>query len=75
MEVLYITCNLKYVIPKDIPIAFHSGSNYDYHFIIVELAEEFEKQITCLEENTQKCITFQFQYKKKLQEVIKMEKK
>ena len=27
-------CNLKYSIPKKIPIAFHSGSNHDYHFII-----------------------------------------
>ena len=72
---LYVTCNLKYVIPKEIRIAFHSGSNYDYHFIIEELVDEFEKQITCLEENTQKYITFQLQYKKKLQEMIKMEKK
>ena len=32
-------CNLKYSVPKTIPIAFHSGSNYDYHFIIKELAE------------------------------------
>ena len=25
-------CNLKYSVPKKIPIAFHNGSNYDYHF-------------------------------------------
>ena len=31
-------CNLKYSVPKEIPIAFHNGSNYDYHFIIKELA-------------------------------------
>ena len=30
---------------------------YDYHFIIKELAEEFKKQFTCLEENTEKHIT------------------
>ena len=29
-------CNLKYSAPKKIPIAFHIGSNYDYHFIIKE---------------------------------------
>ena len=29
-------CNLKYCVPKKIPIVFHSGSNYDYHFIIKE---------------------------------------
>ena len=30
-------CNLKYSAPKNIPIAFHNGSNYDYHFIIKDL--------------------------------------
>ena len=37
--------NLKYNVPKKVPIVFHNGSNYDYHFIIKELAEEFEKEI------------------------------
>ena len=32
-------CNLKYSVPEKIPIVFHNGSNYDYHFIIKELAE------------------------------------
>ena len=47
-------CNLKYSLPKKILIAFHNGSNYDYHFITKELAEQFKKQFTCLEENTEK---------------------
>ena len=34
-------CNLKYSVPKNISIVFHNGYNYDYHFIIKELAEEF----------------------------------
>ena len=37
---------------------FHNGYNYDYHFIIKELAEEFEGQFTCLGENNKKYITF-----------------
>ena len=41
-----IICNLKYSIPKKIPIFFHYGSNYDYHFIIKELVEESKKQYT-----------------------------
>ena len=45
-------CNLKYSVPRRIPIVFHNGSNYDYHFIIKELAEEFKTQFTCLRENT-----------------------
>ena len=32
------TCNLKYSVPRKIPIVFHNGSNYEYHFIIKELA-------------------------------------
>ena len=36
-------CNLKYNMPKKIPIVFQNGSNYDYYFIIKEFAEEFKK--------------------------------
>ena len=36
------TCNLRYKIPKNIPVIFHNGSTYDYHFVIKELACEFE---------------------------------
>ena len=49
--------NLKYILPKRIPIAFHNGPNYDYHFIIKELAEEFKKQFTYLKESTEKYVT------------------
>ena len=35
-------CNLRYKIPKQIPIIFHNGSTYDYHFVIKELVKEFE---------------------------------
>ena len=34
-------------MPKEINISFHNGSNYDYDFIIKELAEEFKEQFTC----------------------------
>ena len=27
-------CNLRYIIPEEIPVVFHNGSTYDYHFII-----------------------------------------
>ena len=27
-------CNLRYKTPKEIPIVFHNGSKYNYHFII-----------------------------------------
>ena len=51
-------CNLKYSAPERIPIVFHNGSNYDYHFIVKELAEEFKTQFTCLRENTEIYIIF-----------------
>ena len=47
-------CNLKYSIYKKVPIVFHNGSNYNYHFIKKELAEEFKKQFTFLGGNTGK---------------------
>ena len=44
-------CNLRYKIPKQIPVVFHNGSTCDYHFIIKEIAEEFEGEFECLGEN------------------------
>ena len=50
--------NVKYSIPEKIPIVFHNGSNYYFHFVIKELEKDFEKNFTCLGENTEKYITF-----------------
>ena len=50
--------NLKYSVLEKILISFHNGSNYDYHFVIKELAEEFKRQFTCLGENNEQYITF-----------------
>ena len=36
--------NLRYKTPKEITVVFHNGSTYDYHFIMKELAKEFEGQ-------------------------------
>ena len=43
---------------------FHNVSTYDYHFIIKELAEEFEGEFGCLGETTEKYITFSVPIKK-----------
>ena len=61
--------NLKYSVPKKIPIAFHNGSNYDYHLIIKKLAEELKKQLTCLGENNEKLITFTVPTEKKVSRI------
>ena len=37
---------------------FYNSSNYDYHFIIKELANEFERLFQCFPENTEKYKTF-----------------
>ena len=39
--------NLRYKTPKEITVVFHNGSTY--HFIIKELAKEFEGQFECRE--------------------------
>ena len=51
-------CNLKYKVPKFIPVAFHNGSNCDNHFIIKQLATEFNGYFSCIGENTGKYISF-----------------
>ena len=60
-------CNLRYKVPKKIPVVFHNGSTYDYHFIIKELVKEFEGDFDCLGENTEKYITFSVPLKKKIE--------
>ena len=37
-------CNLKLNVSNEIPVVFHDGSIYDYHFIINELANKFERK-------------------------------
>ena len=58
------SCNLRYKIPKKIPIRFHNESTYDYHLIIKQLAKKFKGSFECLGENTEKYITFSAPIKK-----------
>ena len=60
-------CNLRYKVPKEIPVVFHNGSTYDYHFIIKELVKKFNGNFDCLGENTEKYITFSVPLKKKIE--------
>ena len=59
-------CNLRYKKLKEIPVVFHYGSTYYYHFIIKEPAQEFKEQFECLGENTEKYITFSVPSKKEI---------
>ena len=60
-------CNLRYKVPKEIPVVFHNGSTYDHHFIIKELVKKFNGNFECLGENTEKYITFSLPIKKKIE--------
>ena len=60
-------CNLRYKIPKEIPVVFHKGSTYDYHFIIKELVKEFNGNFECLGENTEKYIKFSVPIRKEIE--------
>ena len=59
-------CNLRYKVPKEIPVVFHDSSTYDYYFIIKELVKEFDGNFECLGENTEKYTTFSVPIKKKI---------
>ena len=58
-------------MPDEIPVVFHNGSNYDYHFIIKELANKLLGQLEWLGENTEKYKTFSVPIEK---EVTKIDK-
>ena len=53
-------CNTKFSIPKKTSVVF-SGSNCDYHFIMKQLAKEFEGEFSCLRKILKNAKPFQFQ--------------
>ena len=58
-------------MPNEIPAVFYSGSKYDFHLIIKELANEFDGQFDCIAKYTEKCKTFSIPIEK---EVLKIDK-
>ena len=40
------------------PVVIHNVSNYDFHLIIKEIAEEFRKEIHCIPEDKEKYKSF-----------------
>ena len=62
-DVAHSKCNLNYKIVKEIPVLFHNGSVYNYHFIIKYSAREFKGNSECLGENTEKYISFTVPFK------------
>ena len=56
---------------NEIPVLFHNGSNYDFHFTIKELANEFEEKFKCLGENTEKYKAFLVPLEREVTEIDK----
>ena len=61
--VTHIIWSLKFSAPNEIPTVFHDTSNYDNHFIIKDLVEEFKWKFRCLGENAKKYTTLQIKVK------------
>lgn len=68
----HIIFDLNYNVHQETSIDFQSGSKYNNHFIIKDLAEDFAKQFTCLRKNTETCINILVQIEK---EVIRLGKR
>ena len=47
-------CNFRFETPEEISVILYNWSNYDYHFIIKELAQQFKEQFKWLGENMEK---------------------
>ena len=59
-------CNINYKITINIRTIFYNLSLYDSHFIIKELANEFDGELECFVENTEKYISFSVEINKKI---------
>ena len=66
MSTAHSICNLRFNVPNEFPVVFHNGSNYDYQFIIGELADEFEGHFESLEGNKEKCKIFSVPIEKEI---------
>ena len=62
----HIIFDLNYNVHQETSIDFQSGSKYNNHFIIKDLAEDFAKQFTRLRKNTETCINILHQIEKEV---------
>ena len=70
---IILCCTIVFNVPNEIPTVFHDGSNYDYHFVIKKLPNEFAGQFECLGENTEKYKTFSIPIEKEIKNIDKDE--
>ena len=62
-------CNLKFNVLHEIPVIFHNISNYVYHFITKELANELEIVFECFRKNIVKNKTFSVPIEKEITKI------
>ena len=60
----HLLCSSRYQEHRNIPVIIHNGSNYDFHFIIKELAKKFKSKMRCIGENTETYKTFSVEFQK-----------
>ena len=53
------------------PIVCYNGSNYDYHFLIKKLSEQFKGKFNYLGENSEKYIAFSVPIEKEVTRIDK----
>ena len=58
-------------MPDEISAVFHNGSNYDYRFIMKDLANQFKGKFECLGENTEKYKTFSVPIEREIKKIDK----
>ena len=58
-------CNLRFNVLNKFPIVFHNVLNYNYHFIMKELANKFKGKFECLEVKCRKLQNFSVPMEKK----------
>ena len=64
-------CNLKFEVLNEISAVFHEGSNYHHHFVIKELANEFEWQFECIGKSKEKYKNFSVPIKRAIINIYK----
>lgn len=51
--------NLKYNVPKEVPLISHNVSNYDFHLMVRHMSKKSkENEVNCLAKNTEKYLRF-----------------
>ena len=58
-------------MPDEISAVFHNGANYDYRFIMKDLANQFKGKFECLGENKEKYKTFSVPIEREIKKIDK----